>query len=161
MQQLLIWRHAKASRWTPECDDFARDLRPVGEECARRVSQWILEHVEAPECILCSPSHRTRATLAPLLSLQPRLGAVTHFVPPLYLASHRTLESSLDAAFAEFDRVMVVGHNPGLETLVGEVIHRRHYDTFQRLPTGTLAVIDLETGWPEGRGRGRLSHLER
>ena len=161
MQRLMIWRHAKAVQWSPERNDFSRALQPVGTQHAQWVAEWLLQNLAAPEQILCSPSQRTRETLAPLLSLCPPLAAVTRFIPQLYLAPGDILESCLDAAFAESGSVMIVGHNPGLERLVREVIHQRHYDEYQGLPTGTLAVIDFTLDWPEIRGRGQLSHLIR
>jgi len=161
MQQLMVWRHAKAVPWTPGCEDFSRQLREVGTRHADNIARWMAEHVEDPTCILCSPSQRTRETLAPLLAAQPALEQVTRFIPQIYHATAGTLETMLDAAFAESDRVLVVGHNPGLEVLVGDTVHRRHLEEYRRLPTGTLAVIDFASGWANDQGQGRLAHLVR
>lgn len=161
MQQLMILRHAKATPWTPTAEDFPRELNLVGKDHAHRVASWMCENLEPPQSILCSPSQRTRETLAPLLSMAPGLEQVTRFVPQIYHATASTLESLLDSAFAEFDRVLIVGHNPGFETLVGNVIHPKHYDAFQRMATGTLAVVEFDDGWSAGHERGRLRHLIR
>jgi len=161
MQQLMILRHAKAVPWTPAAEDFPRKLTPAGRQHAHRLARWICDNLELPQTILCSPSQRTRETLAPLLSLAPGLEAVTHFVPQIYNATASTLESLLDSAFAETDRVLIVGHNPGFESLTGDVIHPRHYDEFTRLATGTLAVVEFKHGWSAGHERGRLRHLVR
>ena len=67
----------------------------------------------------------------------------------------------LDAAFAEVDRLLIVGHNPVFEILVGEVIRKRDRANFRRLPTGTLAVVEFEPDWHGGRGRGVLAHFVR
>jgi phosphohistidine phosphatase SixA len=161
MQSLYVWRHAKAVTWTPTIEDFSRKLQAVGLRHARSVAAWMCEHLEMPESIVCSPSQRTRETLAPLLSQQAGLEAATHFLPQIYMANLRTLTGLLDAAFAEVNRVLIVGHNPGLEVLIGHAVHSRHYSEFHRLPTGTLAVIDFETAWAEDQGRGVLKHLVR
>jgi len=161
MQQLMILRHAKAVPWSPTAEDFPRALSPAGRKHARKVAAWIGDNLQAPQNILCSPSQRTRETLAPLLSMNPQLESVTHFVPQLYHAVSSTLQSMLDAAFAEADRVLIIGHNPAFENLVGEVIHARHRPEFRRLPTGTLAVVDFEPDWPPGQGGGTLSHFVR
>lgn len=161
MQQLLILRHAKAVSWSPRAEDFPRPLQPVGAEHAQRVAEWIIANLDLPEQILCSPSQRTRETLAPLLRLEPELETVTHFVPQMYHAETATLNDLLDGAFAEVDRVLIVGHNPSFERLVGDVVHRRHYDEYEGLPTGTLAVVEFTPGWAEGRGSGRLAHFVR
>jgi phosphohistidine phosphatase len=161
MQTLLILRHAKAVPWSPLKEDFPRQLSPVGIGQASNMARWICQNLEPPQIILCSPSQRTRQTLAPLLSRDPELEAVTHFLPQIYHATAHTLESVLDSAFAETDRALIVGHNPGLEALVGEVIHPRHHDQFSRLPTGTLAVVEFENGWAAGHERGLLRHFIR
>lgn len=161
MQQLLVLRHAKAVPWGPGVEDFGRALQPVGHQHAHRIAAWIRAQIELPERILCSPSQRTRDTLAPLLRLEPALEACTHFVPQLYHADAGTLEQLLDAAFTEVDRLLIIGHNPGLEGLVADVIRERDRRNFGRLPTGTLAVIDFVPDWFECRGRGQLGHLVR
>lgn len=161
MQSLYVLRHAKAVTWTPDADDFARELQPVGWQHAKNIAEWICQHLELPDCILCSPSQRTRETLTPLLSMQPKLEATTNFLPQIYHSNVRTLQAASNTAFAEFDRVLIVGHNPGLEALIADVIHRRHYPEYDRLPTGTLAVIDFAEGWNEGQGKGALRQLIR
>jgi phosphohistidine phosphatase len=155
-QTLYILRHAKAVTWTPTADDFSRELQPVGLKHARRVARWIIHQDALPDCILCSPSLRTRETLAPLLSIKPQLESVTNFLPQLYHANQRTLQAALDAAFAEATTVLLVGHNPGLEVLVGEVVQHRQLDRFDRLPTGTLVVVEFADGWEKDEGKGAL-----
>jgi len=152
MQSLYILRHAKAVIWTPATEDFSRHLQASGRRDAKDVASWISNNLSLPDCILCSPSHRTRETLAPLLSMQAHLERVTHFLPQLYHASLHTLQAALDSAFAEADRVLIVGHNPGLEVLASDVMHSGHHNDFTRLPTGTLLVIDFAAGWDQGKG---------
>ena len=161
MQQLMILRHAKAVPWSPMADDFPRKLSPDGNRHAHKLAEWICQTLELPQCILCSPSQRTRETIAPLLSMEPELESLTNFVPQIYHSSASTLVTLLDSAFSETDRVMIVGHNPGFERLVGDVIHPRHYEDFTRLPTGTLAVVDFASGWAADHDRGELRHFVR
>jgi len=161
MQRLMVLRHAKAVPWSPAADDFPRKLSPAGRRHARNVAAWLCSNLDAPQCILCSPSQRTRETLAPLLLMEPRLEAVTHFIPQIYHATPAILNALLDSAFSEADRVLVIGHNPSFETLVGEAIHARHAAEFTRLPTGTVAVVDFEPDWASGQGKGTLSHFVR
>ena len=161
MQQLLILRHAKAVPWSPATEDFPRKLTRSGRDHAQHVATWLDENLDPPEAILCSPSQRTRETLAPILSLQPQLEAVVHFVPQLYHATASTIETLLDAAFSKTNRVLIVGHNPGFESLAASVIHPRHNQQMARLPTGTLVVVDFTEGWAAGHDRGNLRHIIR
>lgn len=161
MQRLLILRHAKAVPWEPGVEDFPRALSEAGRDHATRVAHWIGQHLEAPEEILCSPSQRTRETLAPLLSLQPELETRTSFLPQVYGASQRTLITLLDNAFSVSDSVLIVGHNPGFETLAFKVLAPSQRRRISRLATGTLLVVDFESGWAEDSGRGLLRHAVR
>ena len=161
MQQLMILRHAKAEQWYPGAEDFPRALREVGREHAARVAAWICEHQYLPDEVLCSPAQRTRETLSPLLAMRPELDSRTNFIPQIYGASTRTLVTLLDRAFADNDRILMVGHNPGFEMLAFDVIAPSERRKLERLPTGTLLVIELESGWPEDAGHGRLVHFVR
>lgn len=161
MQQLMILRHAKAVPWRPGVEDFPRSLSERGREHAAKVAHWICDHHPLPDEILCSPSQRTRETLSPLLALRPELESRTNFVPQIYGASIRTISKLLDRAFAERDRVLIVGHNPGFEMLAFEIIAPSERAKLSRLPTGTLLVVDFESGWPQDAGHGRLSQVVR
>jgi phosphohistidine phosphatase SixA len=161
MQQLMILRHAKAVPWHPGVEDFPRALNDAGRSHAARVARWISEHLELPQQILCSPAQRTRETLAPLLALQPELETRTSFVPQIYGASTHTLTKLLDNAFTISDRVLIVGHNPGFETLAFEVLAPAQRSRISRLATGTLLVVEFESGWAGGSSRGTLRHAVR
>ena len=161
MQRLMILRHAKAVPWHPGLEDFPRALSEAGRQHAARIAQWICDHQQLPDDILCSPSQRTRETLAPLLSLRPELETCTNFVPQIYGASTHTMNTLLDRAFAERDQVLIVGHNPGFEMLAFEVIAPSERQKVARLATGTLLVVEFEPGWPDGAGQGRLLHVVR
>lgn len=160
-QSLMILRHAKAVPWSPAAEDFPRKLSQAGVTHARNVATWVHEHQLTPDQVLCSPAQRTRETLAPLLALQPGLEATVEFLPSLYGASVATLHAVLDAAFAERDRVMLVGHNPGLEMLAFDTLSTADRQGFKRLPTGTLLVVEFPNGWSSDEGRGHLQHKVR
>lgn len=161
MQQLMILRHAKAVPWQPGVEDFPRALNDAGRAHAASVARWISEHLELPEQILCSPAQRTRETLAPLLALEPELETRTSFVPQIYGASTHTLTKLLDNAFSASSRVLIVGHNPGFEMLAFDVLAPAQRSRINRLATGTLLVIDFESGWSSDSNRGILRHAVR
>jgi phosphohistidine phosphatase len=161
MQRLMILRHAKAVPWQPGVEDFPRALSGAGRDHAAKVAQWMERHLEPPDQILCSPSQRTRETLAPLLALQPGLETCTSFVPQLYGASAATLNTLLDNAFSIGDRILIIGHNPGFEALAFDVLAPSQRASISRLATGTLLVVDFESGWAEDSNRGLLRHAVR
>jgi phosphohistidine phosphatase SixA len=161
MQKLMILRHAKAVPWYPGVEDFNRPLSDIGTGHAGKVANWMCKRLDAPDSILCSPSQRTRETLSPLLSQNPGLESVTRYEPDFYGASTGALHAFLDLEFAESDRILIVGHNPGFEMLVFDVIAHSEYDKIRRLATGTLVVVDFESGWETGSGKGILRHKVR
>lgn len=161
MQTLIILRHAKAVPWGSTPDDFSRPLNDIGIAHAGAVADWMQANLELPQLVLCSPSQRTRETLAPIISGIVEVERRTRFLPQLYGASVRTLVNVLDHAFAEADSALVVGHNPGLEDLVFESIAESQHERIRRLATGTLVVIRLDPDWAEAQGRGRIVHKVR
>ena len=161
MQTLMILRHAKAVPWYPGVDDFGRPLSDVGTRHAQKVADWMCKKLESPQSILCSPSQRTRETLSPLLTLNSSLESVTRFEAEIYGASSSRLNSILDYEFASVDRILMVGHNPGFEMLVFDVIAPSEYEKIRRLATGTLVVVEFESGWETGAGKGILRHKVR
>lgn len=161
MQTLMILRHAKAVPYGSMPDDFSRPLNVDGTAHAREVADWIQENLASPEMVLCSPSQRTRETLAPLVETIAELEQRTRFLPQLYGASIRTLINVLDHAFAECDSALVVGHNPGLEELMFETTSPKESKDVKRLATGTLVVVELDPDWAEAQGRGKIAHMVR
>ena len=157
MQQLMVLRHAEATGWQPDSDDFSRPLTEAGTNHARLVARFIDANLDLPERILCSPAQRTRETLAPLLSSNPELESVIRFVPQIYNASIEILVSLLDFAFVENSRILIIGHNPGIGRLASELISDRTERTIFSMPEGTLVVIDFDPGWVVGSGNGCLS----
>lgn len=157
-QTLMILRHAKAVPWGSTPDDFSRPLNEDGNAHAQALAEWITEQGNLPEMILCSPSQRTRETLAPIIEAARPLEGCTRFLPQLYGATDQTLVNLLDHAFAQSDSVMVVGHNPGLEQLLFEAISGTEREKISRLATGTLVVIRLDPDWAEAQGRGKIEH---
>lgn len=161
MQELTLLRHALAAPCQPPAEDFPRALSEAGRAQASRLARWLNDRPETPEEILCSPAQRTRETLAPLLALRPELESCTHFIPQLYGASAWTLKRLLDGAFAGNDRILVVGHNPGLERLAVDVLAPAEQGRLKHLSSGTLLVIGFASGWPADAGRGTVRQLVR
>jgi phosphohistidine phosphatase SixA len=109
--RLLLLRHAKSSWDAPDLADRERPLAVRGRRAAARRGAWIAERRLRIDRVLCSPSRRTRETLA-LLALDPAIPV--KFVDWLYLASARTLLARLRRLPKSVRSVLVIGHDPGL-----------------------------------------------
>jgi len=161
MLSLLLLRHAKSSWDDPALGDFDRPLAPRGEEAALRMGAYMAAHDLLPDFILCSTAQRARQTLTLVLR---HLGAdpPTQFADALYLATPAAMLACLGKAGAA-QRVMIVGHNPGMHRLAATLAERGDGKSLKALaakfPTAALAVLTFEApGWPKiARGGGRLA----
>jgi phosphohistidine phosphatase len=160
-RQLYLLRHAKAEPWNPLGNDFSRPLSSKGKRHAQRVSRWSLENLVQADTVLCSPSKRTRETLAPLLSEWPQLLATTDYVDSLYGASLNMLLTLAEDAFSYSERLLMVGHNPAFESMLIHVIQQEQAISIQKMATGTLAVIEFSNEFRRDAQDGNLLHLVR
>lgn len=59
---LILWRHAEAKEVREGIADSDRPLTPKGERQARRMAQWLNQHLPDTTRVLVSPTLRTRQT---------------------------------------------------------------------------------------------------
>lgn len=149
-QTLMLLRHAKAVPWGYEINDFGRVLAPRGRRHAQVLSRWAKAHLQTPQVVLCSSSARTVETLEPFINAWPELAASTHYLEDLYHASAGSLHHQAGKALAECNSVMMVGHNPGFESLALNLLSREAGRDIHRMATGTLAVLDFAEGFAAG-----------
>lgn len=161
MQQLYLLRHAEAEPWSPLANDFSRPLSAKGKCHAQALSVWAAQHLALPDTVLCSPSKRTRETLAPLLAKWPQLLATTDYVDSIYGASLDMLLTLAEDAFSYSQRLLMVGHNPGIGELVANVLHAGNVVEMRTMATGTLAVIEFPGGFKSTSANGNLLEMIR
>lgn len=115
MKTLYLLRHAKSSWENPELTDHQRPLNKRGKNDAPKMGQWLADHVEPPQLILCSDAVRTQQTIAPVLNAwQLQEKEVLRMEPLLYHASPGVLWDLVQECDQPIDRLLLVGHNPGL-----------------------------------------------
>ena len=148
MLTLMIFRHAKSSWDDASLADFDRPLAPRGMKAAGAMARHMQETLAPPNRIVCSPAQRARETLAHLL---PALNGEININldQALYdLGSPRALLKHIKEMGISEDRLMLVGHNPLLETLAtlligsGTESDREALET--KFPTAALAVIEFD-----------------
>ena len=105
-----------------------------------------------PQIVVSSPAARARTT-AEAFCEAGGFGAGIEYDERIYGAGANTLTYVLSEIDDRWDRVMIVGHNPGFEMLVHALTGRA-----ARMPTAAVAVIDLDVAsWSEiGPGSGKL-----
>ena len=147
---LLLLRHAKSSWDEPDLEDRERPLAPRGRRDAAALGARLARRGPAPGLVLCSPSQRTRETLA-LLDL-PRKTPV-RFEAALYLASAETLLRRLRRLPSRARSVLVIAHDPGLDHLARLLVGAGRPKALERLArgfvTGALAELRIPSGWRE------------
>lgn len=117
MRTLILMRHSKAVKHSEAPSDEARELAPRGRREASAAGRSLLQQGLKPDLALVSTSTRTRETAEIALS---GLDVETRFEDALY---HAAPEGIWDAfAATEAQRVMVVGHNPGMAELAALLI---------------------------------------
>ncbi len=133
---LLLLRHAKSSWSEAEQPDHDRPLSERGERDAPRVGRLLRDTDRLPDAILSSTAVRARRTAEIVADLSGYGGRVETYAE-LYLASPETYVRTL-RTLDEERRVLVVGHNPGLEQLATLLT-----GTPLTMPTAALAEIQL------------------
>ncbi len=147
MKKLTLLRHAKSSWDDPVDRDFDRPLNKKGKRAAAVMGSFIKRHGLTFDQILASPAVRVIETLehvegASNLAMEPTWDR------KIYLASSATLLDVLRGAREEAEHVLMVGHNPGLEDLIFDLVPddgsspaRDEVET--KYPTATLAEMTL------------------
>ncbi|HCT28808.1 TPA: histidine phosphatase family protein [Stenotrophomonas maltophilia] len=137
MRELILLRHAHAEPAVSGQADLDRPLSPVGLAEAEAAGKWLKENNLLPDCVMCSPSRRTRETLEAVMTA---IGYVEKRLEDrIYEATPGTLAALVDER-RDLDRVLIVGHNPGLEQLVALMTDGTSSD-YRGMPPGGVAVL--------------------
>ncbi|MBE2180410.1 MAG: phosphohistidine phosphatase SixA [Chthoniobacterales bacterium] len=145
--QLHLLRHAEAESFAPS--DAARTLTAKGTEQARRVGRYCGKHGLVPQVILTSPVTRALQT-AKLVAGQ--LDGVELTEVPWAACGMDPLEALAEIkAYAEFDSVMLVGHQPDLGLLAASLLGLPRAAAL-RVRKALLVGIELEGNCSAGAG---------
>ena len=149
---LQLLRHAKSSWSDGALADRDRPLNARGRAAAMRVGARLAAADAAPELILCSPARRTRETCERLCAGFARPPPRREDARLYHADAGRVLEILRGLDDAAPARVMVVGHNPGLQALAAVLAARANpaaaERAMRRFPTAALAEFDVDSaGW--------------
>ncbi len=149
MRELLLFRHAKALQGQPAALDHERDLAPRGRRSARRMGQLLQDEGCLPSLVLCSTARRTVRTLELAAEAWTAEPAV-RYLKTLYLAPPDRLLQAVRRQAADAVRLMLVGHNPGLQRLAVVLLAEGEETApttrlTEKFPTGAIARIAFDT----------------
>ncbi len=137
MKTLLLMRHAKSSWKHPEVKDHERGLNKRGKKDAPRMSKLLVDNELVPQRILTSTAERSRETVAAVIEATGFSGEVS-YLDSLYMAEPEIYLELLSLMPDDLERILVIGHNPGLEGLL-QILSGR----VESLPTAAIAYLSL------------------
>lgn len=147
MKKVILLRHAKSSWDNPQLDDHDRPLSKRGEEAAPVIGAWLRRKNHLPDTVLCSSSTRTRETVKGMRRAMPQLPDPV-IETGLYHASPQSMRDRLSRLPKNCDTVMLVGHQPGLSSLVRKLSdgkeRRRCRRAYEHFPTAAAAVLEFD-----------------
>jgi phosphohistidine phosphatase len=160
---LGLLRHAKSDWDDLGLRDFDRGLNGRGRKGAALMGKHIADHGVAWERTVASPAERVKRTLdASGLELDPV------WDQRVYLASAASLLQVLHELDGDPRSVLLVGHNPGLQELIFDLVPPEAEDALfdeaaEKFPTAAFAVLECNVErWSElDAGTARLIHLAR
>ena len=166
MKTLLVLRHAKASQDASFAVDFDRPLKPRGWRQALALGRMMRTRNLAVDAIVASPAVRVVETLSGIKE------AAGFRVEPvydrrIYNASAETLVEVVHEADDKVERLLIVGHNPGLQQLLLNLAEDDRDGLREGVASGfqTAALAELRLSvehWRDaGPRRGRLVSLLR
>jgi phosphohistidine phosphatase len=157
MKTLLLLRHAKAENDAPGLTDLDRALNERGETEARSIGTFIKQQNLKLDLVLCSTAVRARQT-AELALAAAQLAVSVLYDQRIYETSPGRLLEVITEVENGVSTILLVGHNPAMEQLLGALTGR-----LEPMATGTLARIDFDTDAWSGvvEDKGSLVWIQR
>lgn len=163
-RHLYILRHAKSDWGTGATTDFDRPLATRGIKDAPRMGKWMRKHKLIPDFVLSSSALRAKQTVLAVTKELNISEPSIHFDKNLYLASLSKLIKTLNDCPQGARQVLLVGHNPGMDDLLGYLCTQElpYSESGKLMTTAALAHVQLEVNWGEiTQACGRLVKLTR
>ncbi|MDE2404510.1 MAG: histidine phosphatase family protein [Sphingomonadales bacterium] len=175
MKILGLFRHAKSDWGDPRARDFDRPLNARGRKGAALMGQHISAYCRDRKLrwdrIIASPAARSAETIEIGAGASPEGNRVSYAVNwdrRIYLASSATLIDVLREQDDAVDAVLMVGHNPGLEDVIFDLVPDDGSSPLRdevevKFPTAAFALLELDIDhWRALEdGCARLVHLMR
>lgn len=151
MKELLVLRHAESMAGLAGDSDRSRTLSPRGHEQARAVGQWLASRRLRPDLVLSSSARRARMTATLVLAAFPTPYPAVELADGAYDATPGYLFDLLGKN-DDARRLLLVGHNPGLTSLVSLMCANGNR-LLPAMRPGTLVHIRIDGGPEPGNGR--------
>lgn len=150
--QITLLRHGEAEQGFGINGDIKRKLTARGVFKLERLARVLKEREVSFDLLLKSPAQRTLQT-AEIIGESIKIG-LEDVKDDFYMADSEALFTVINQLSDQYHRVILVGHNPGISTLLAYLTNDFHLS----LLPGMMAVVDLEAdSWQAvSRGSGTL-----
>lgn len=145
MRILTLLRHAKSDWGDRGQRDFDRPISPRGHRAGEAMGAYCKREALAFDAVIASPAIRVRETIA---SIEEGLGRSLEaaWEQKVYMASAAILMDVVQAVADDVERLLVIGHNPGLEDfalMLAAEDDPVRATVYEKYPTATL--LELHT----------------
>ena len=164
VRRLLIMRHAKSAWNTNAKTDFDRPLAKRGRRDAPRMGGRLRKQDLTPDHVVSSPAKRARQTAVEVCKELGIKKKRIRWHGPIYAGTGRELVSAVSKAPEKARKILLVGHNPGVDELLAYLCGRKaNTPKYGRpLPTAAIAHVEVPGNWKNLRaGKARLVSIER
>jgi len=164
IRELLILRHAKSAWDTDAATDFERPLAKRGRKASPRVGRFLFQQGLVPDFVVASPAMRARQTVIAVCGQLDISPDQINWDDRIYGGWTASLVGVLTDCSNDAKRVLIAGHNPGLEALLQYLCH--HQVTIppdgKLLPTAAVAHLQIDSKWSDlDSGVARLLSITR
>lgn len=146
-KKLYLLRHAKSDWSNLALSDHGRPLNDRGRQASDLIGSRLAQMAFSPDIVLCSTAQRTVETLERLMSAG-RFNWHTQKKRDLYHASANRLLKVIHQVDSAQNRLLLVGHNPGIQdlavALTGDGDADQTYRLGRKLPTGSFVSLEFD-----------------
>ncbi len=144
MKSLLLLRHGKSSWSDDSLADHDRPLKKRGRRAAQHMGRLLAALQLVPDLVLTSTAIRARDTAVLMADTAGYRGTISA-IAELYHADPAAFVEVVSQISTEPEVILVVGHNPGMEEWLRQLVESQH-----EMPTAAVAQIELPVeSWGE------------
>ena len=141
MSKLILIRHAK-SDWSGNVNDLQRGLNKRGYNSCKVISEELKKRIDKPDLFLISPALRAKLTYENIFLNWDNKDNLLSIEEDLYHASLDQIKKKLTSKVVGFNTVVVIGHNPILNSLMYQLSTRGHNKLPVNLVTCGVVIIE-------------------
>jgi len=141
MKTLTIVRHGKSDWSNYELADYDRPLKARGFNDAYQMALRFKETGNLPQVFITSPANRALYTSIIFSRVLFNDFDNIKINDDLYLASPRTILTTIKELSNNYDHIAIFGHNPGVTSFANDFIS----DYIDNIPTSGFVRLDFDT----------------